>query len=96
MTEHFRMSGMYWGLTAMDILSQLDKMSRTEVVEFIRQCQDAESGGFSPSLGHDPHLLFTLSAVQVSKADSLLGLGLECFKGQVFRKYNLFTIIQNN
>ena len=65
MTEHFRMSGMYWGLTAMDILGQLDKMSRTEVVEFIRQCQDSESGGFSPSLGHDPHLLFTLSSVQV-------------------------------
>lgn len=65
MTEHFRMSGMYWGLTAMDILGQLDKMSRSEVVQFIRQCQDAESGGFSASLGHDPHMLFTLSAVQV-------------------------------
>lgn len=65
MTEHFRMSGMYWGLTAMDILGQLDKMSRSEVIQFIRQCQDAESGGFSASLGHDPHMLFTLSAVQV-------------------------------
>lgn len=65
MTEHFRMSGMYWGLTAMDILGQLDKMSRSEVIQFIHQCQDAESGGFSASLGHDPHMLFTLSAVQI-------------------------------
>ncbi|KAK3867146.1 hypothetical protein Pcinc_027369 [Petrolisthes cinctipes] len=65
MTEHFRMSGMYWGITAMDILGQLDKMKPTDIIEFIRQCQDVCSGGFSPSVGHDTHILYTLSALQV-------------------------------
>lgn len=65
MTEHFRMSGMYWGITAVDLLSHLDRMDRSQIIEFVRKCQDPVSGGFSPSLGHDAHLLYTLSAVQV-------------------------------
>lgn len=65
MTEHFRMSGMYWGITALDLLNQLDRMDSTEIVDFICKCQDKGSGGFSPSIGHDAHLLYTLSAVQV-------------------------------
>ena len=35
------------------------------MVEFLVDCQDSESGGFRPVQGHDPHLLNTLSAVQV-------------------------------
>ena len=38
---------------------------REGVVEFLIDCQDGESGGFRPVQGHDPHLLNTLSAVQV-------------------------------
>ena len=64
MTEYLRMSGMYWGLTAMDIMGSLQNMDRQQVIIFLRQCVD-ESGGVSPSIGHDPHLLYTLSAVQV-------------------------------
>lgn len=65
MTEHIRMSGMYWGITAVDLLGCLGRMDRTEIVAFVQQCQDKDSGGISPSVGHDPHLLSTLSAVQV-------------------------------
>lgn len=65
MTEHFRMSGMYWGITALDLLNQLDRMDSTEILDFICKCQDKGSGGFSPSIGHDAHLLYTLSAVQI-------------------------------
>ncbi|KAL4219064.1 hypothetical protein ACF0H5_021647 [Mactra antiquata] len=64
MTEFLRMSGMYWGLTAMDLMSQLERMNKDEVIEFIQQCQH-ECGGFGASIGHDPHLLYTLSAVQI-------------------------------
>ena len=32
---------------------------------FIKSCQH-ECGGISASIGHDPHLLYTLSAVQVN------------------------------
>ena len=65
MTEYLRMSGMYWGLTVMDLMGALDKMNKQEVLDFIKECQH-ECGGISASIGHDPHLLYTLSAVQVS------------------------------
>ena len=64
MTEFLRMNGMYWGLTSMALTGQLDRMDRSEVISFVKSCQH-ECGGFSCSIGHDPHLLATLSAVQV-------------------------------
>jgi geranylgeranyl transferase type-2 subunit beta len=65
MTEFLRMSGMYWGLTALDLMGQLESVARDEVVSFIRECFDEVSGGFSPAKHHDPHILYTLSAVQI-------------------------------
>ncbi len=64
-TEFLRVSGVYWGLTAMDLMSQLERMNKEEVLKFVRNCYDSESGGFAATLHHDPHLLYTLSAVQV-------------------------------
>jgi geranylgeranyl transferase type-2 subunit beta len=64
MTEYLRMSGVYWGLTAVDLMGELQQMNRDDVVSFVAQCQH-ECGGFGASVGHDPHLLYTLSAVQV-------------------------------
>ncbi|KAK3599249.1 hypothetical protein CHS0354_012857 [Potamilus streckersoni] len=64
MTEYLRMSGIYWGLTVMDLMGQLDKMNKQEVLDFVHQCQH-ECGGVGASIGHDPHLLYTLSAVQI-------------------------------
>lgn len=65
MSEYLRMSGIYWGLTVMDLMGQLDRMNREEILTFIKSCQH-ECGGISASIGHDPHLLYTLSAVQVT------------------------------
>ena len=31
MTEYLRMSGMYWGLTVMDLMGALDQMDRSQV-----------------------------------------------------------------
>ncbi|NXK74352.1 PGTB2 transferase, partial [Amazona guildingii] len=64
MSEYLRMSGVYWGLTAMDLMGQLHRMNKEEILEFIESCQH-ECGGISASIGHDPHLLYTLSAVQI-------------------------------
>ncbi|XP_050504058.1 geranylgeranyl transferase type-2 subunit beta isoform X1 [Diabrotica virgifera virgifera] len=36
-----------------------------KITEFIKNCQDPESGGISACLYHDPHILHTLSAVQI-------------------------------
>ncbi len=63
-TEHFWMSGLYWGLTAMHLLGRLDEMDRTRVVPWVLSCQHA-SGGFGGSPRNDPHLLYTTSAVQI-------------------------------
>ncbi|TRZ11776.1 hypothetical protein HGM15179_015324 [Zosterops borbonicus] len=64
MSEYLRMSGVYWGLTAMDLMGQLHRMNKEEILSFIKSCQH-ECGGISASIGHDPHLLYTLSAVQI-------------------------------
>lgn len=67
MTEFLRMSGIYWGVTALDLTDHLDKIDQDSIVEFIKKCQCPVSGGISPCDGHDPHILYTLSAVQVNK-----------------------------
>ncbi|XP_043942769.1 geranylgeranyl transferase type-2 subunit beta [Protopterus annectens] len=64
MSEYLRMSGVYWGLTVMDLMGQLHRMNKDEILEFVKPCQH-ECGGISASIGHDPHLLYTLSAVQI-------------------------------
>ena len=65
MTEFLRMSGIYWGVTALDLMGQLDKLNKAELIQFIKNCQCSTSGGFAPCEGHDPHILYTLSAIQV-------------------------------
>lgn len=49
----------------MDLMGQLPRMNQQEIIDFIKACQH-ECGGISASIGHDPHLLYTLSAVQVA------------------------------
>ncbi|KAL1132125.1 hypothetical protein AAG570_010083 [Ranatra chinensis] len=65
-TEYLRMSGIYWVLTATALMRKLSRVDRSQFVDFIHQCTDSESGGISACVGHDPHLLYTLSAVQVA------------------------------
>jgi prenyltransferase beta subunit len=65
MSEFLRMNGIYWGVTAMDLMGRLSAMDRPGIVQFLRDCQ-TPAGGFRPVPGQDPHLLNTLSAVQVS------------------------------
>ncbi|RMC08846.1 hypothetical protein DUI87_15098 [Hirundo rustica rustica] len=48
----------------MDLMGQLHRMNKEEILSFIKSCQH-ECGGISASIGHDPHLLYTLSAVQI-------------------------------
>jgi len=63
-TEYLRVSGVYWGLTAMSLMNRLHTMKEDEVLEFIKTCQHP-SGGFGASENHDAHLLYTLSSIQV-------------------------------
>tara|TARA_B110000459_G_scaffold46336_1_gene51480 strand:+ start:658 stop:1695 length:1038 start_codon:yes stop_codon:yes gene_type:complete len=65
---------MYWGLTAHKLLvmnknNQEDKeeeiMSKEDVMKFINECYDEKSSLFAGAPGHDGHLLYTLSAIQI-------------------------------
>lgn len=63
-TEHFRLSGVYWGATALYLMGRLDALDAQAIVDWVMSCQHP-CGGFGGSERHDPHLLSTLSAVQI-------------------------------
>lgn len=86
MTEYLRMNGIYWSLTAMDLMGKLDVMDRNDIIKFIQQCQH-DNGGVGASICHDPHLLYTLSAVQVTYL--LLG---KVYNRVTFKFYYLDTV----
>ena len=64
-TDYLRMSGIYWLTTCLDLLHSLKLLDQDYVLDYIQKCYHSSSGGYSPSPNHDPHLLYTLSAVQV-------------------------------
>lgn len=90
LTEHLRLSGVYWGLTALYLMGQLHIVDGAAILDWVRsvstaqrrfvscrksridctyslqvmKCQHA-SGGFGGSERNDPHILYTLSALQI-------------------------------
>jgi geranylgeranyl transferase type-2 subunit beta len=64
MSEHLRMSGLYWCLGALDVMGETDKADREFILDFITKNQNAD-GGFAAAENHDSHILHTLSAIQV-------------------------------
>ncbi|KAL9126521.1 MAG: hypothetical protein Q9217_004445 [Psora testacea] len=64
LTEHLRLNGVYWGLTALHLLGYPEALSRDAIIDFVLSCQH-ESGGFGPAPDHDAHMLYSVSAVQI-------------------------------
>ncbi|KAL3445680.1 terpenoid cyclases/protein prenyltransferase alpha-alpha toroid [Aspergillus insuetus] len=64
LTEHLRLNGVYWGLTALHLLGHPDGLPREDAINFVLSCQ-RDNGGFGAAPGHDAHILYTVSAVQV-------------------------------
>jgi len=64
LTEHLRVNGIYWGLNALHLLGHPDALPREGVIEFMLSCLH-DNGGFGAAPAHDPHMLYTVSAVQV-------------------------------
>ncbi|KAK7747743.1 Rab geranylgeranyltransferase [Diatrype stigma] len=64
LTEHLRLNGIYWGLTALHLLRHPDALSRDQTIDFVLSCQH-DNGGFGAAPGHDAHMLYTVSAVQI-------------------------------
>ena len=63
-TEHLKMSAVYWALMTLDLIGSLHLMDRSAVLDWVRRCRHS-SGGYGGNIDHDPHILYTLSAVQV-------------------------------
>ena len=64
LTEHLRLNGVYWGLTALYLLGHPDALSRNDTIDFVLSCL-RDNGGFAAAPGHDAHMLYTVSAVQI-------------------------------
>ncbi|KIW26394.1 uncharacterized protein PV07_09493 [Cladophialophora immunda] len=64
LTEHLRLNGVYWGLTALHLLGHPDALPRDKTLQFVFACQNPD-GGFGAAPGHDSHMLYTVSAVQI-------------------------------
>ena len=64
LTEHLRLNGVYWGLTALHLLHHPEALPRDDTIAFVLACQNAD-GGFGAAPGHDSHMLYTVSAIQI-------------------------------
>ncbi|KAK5173602.1 Rab geranylgeranyltransferase [Saxophila tyrrhenica] len=64
LTEHLRISGIYWGLTALHLLHHPSALPREGIVAFVLSCLHPNDG-FGAAPGHDAHMLYTVSAVQI-------------------------------
>ncbi|KAJ1560851.1 hypothetical protein HK096_006975, partial [Nowakowskiella sp. JEL0078] len=63
-TEQLQLNGIYWGLTALDVIKQRDALTKEDVVKFVLDCQNPD-GGFGGYINQNSHILHTLSAIQV-------------------------------
>jgi geranylgeranyl transferase type-2 subunit beta len=62
----------YWGLTALHLLGRPDALPRDKTLEFVFACQNSD-GGFGAAPGHDSHMLYTVSAIQILATVDALG-----------------------
>lgn len=69
-TEHLRVSGIYWGFVAMSMMNALDEMDVKKASEFVLACQ-RNGGGFGGHTVHDAHIVTTYNALQVRFKASL-------------------------
>ncbi|KDE09028.1 protein geranylgeranyltransferase type II [Microbotryum lychnidis-dioicae p1A1 Lamole] len=73
-TQHLRMNGIYWGLTALSLMRRKDALPRQEMLDWVMSCYDPVIGGFAPHPDHEPHLHPTLSAIQILATHDALHL----------------------
>ena len=51
-------------MNALYLLGDPEGLPRDEMIEFVLSCQH-DNGGFGAAPGHDAHMLYTVSAVQI-------------------------------
>jgi len=63
--QHKRISGVYWALTSLHLLNAQHRAPVEKIFDYVHSCYDEESGGFGGHPEQDPHILYTLSALQI-------------------------------
>ena len=51
-------------MTALHLLGHPEGLPRDKTIDFVLSCQHAD-GGFGAAPGHDAHMLYTVSAIQI-------------------------------
>jgi len=64
-TEHLRLSGVYWAMSALEVWGAGDEYDKGAVADWVMQCYNDDDGSFGGNVGHDGHMLYTLSGVQL-------------------------------
>ncbi|KAI5970923.1 BET2 [Candida margitis] len=69
LSEHLRMNGLYWGVTALITMKSLNDttLPQQDVIKYVLSCWDDRFGAFGSFPKHDAHILSTLSALQILK-----------------------------
>ncbi|VDL61270.1 unnamed protein product [Hymenolepis diminuta] len=62
--DYLKVSGVYWSLTALDLMKKLDLYDKEGIINLVKSCFNSD-GGFAPAPNHDSHILYTLSAIQI-------------------------------
>ncbi|CCD11977.1 unnamed protein product [Trypanosoma congolense IL3000] len=63
-SQHLKMNGVFWCISAMRLLGHDNIFKREDIVDFVVKCYNSD-GGFGGNIGQDSNLLYTLSAVQI-------------------------------
>jgi geranylgeranyl transferase type-2 subunit beta len=56
--EHLKVSALYWGCSALNLLNNLSSHNKSETINFLLKCQNP-NGGFGGSIGQDSHITST-------------------------------------
>ena len=62
--EHIKMSALFWGISALNLINAIDTHDKEKTIEFIKSCEN-ESGGYSGNVGQDSHITFTQYALLI-------------------------------
>jgi len=52
LTEHLRLNGVYWGLTALCIMGRKDALNREDMIEYVMSCWDEDEGELPYPIHH--------------------------------------------
>ena len=73
--EHLKVSALFWGVGALNLINSIDKHDTEKTVKFLEECYNKD-GGYGGSLGQDSHITSThyalLVLIQLNRLDSAL------------------------